>query len=71
MTEPELTSVLHRLIRLKFETQEPLTIMNRMGPSWVAEAFVRLRKAIDAGETITIETLWGPPGAPNLWRLKA
>ena len=68
MTEPELCQKLHTLIRLKFE-EAPSVVLARMGPQWQAMAYQRLRKAIDAGETITIETLWGTPLHPNLWRL--
>lgn len=69
MTEPELATTLHTLIRLKFN-EPPQQVINRMGPAWRAEACQRIRKAADAGETITIETLWGTPLHPNLWRLQ-
>jgi len=68
MTEPELCQKLHTLIRLKYE-ESPQVVINRMGPTWTARAYQLLRKADDAGETITIETLWGTPLHPNLWRL--
>lgn len=68
MTEPELCQKLHTLIRLKFD-EAPSVVLARMGQTWQAMAYQRLRKAIDAGETITIETLWGTPLHPNLWRL--
>ena len=69
MTEPELCQTLHQLIRLKYPDDNPVRFLNQMGPTYRAEAYQRLRKAIDAGETITIETLWGTPLHPTLWRL--
>jgi len=69
MTEPELTYTLHQLIRLKYPDEPPAKLINRMGPSWTGEAYARLRAAEANGETITIETLWGTPLHPTLWRL--
>jgi hypothetical protein len=71
ITEPELTAIFLRLIALKFETGNPTTILNRMGPTWRAYGMQTLRQAVERGDTITIETLWGTPNEPRHWRFKA
>lgn len=70
MTDDELHAVLLTLIKLKFETQNPSSVYHRMGPTWRQHAIGILRKAIDSGEAPTIETLWGTPKHPKVWRLK-
>ena len=67
MSEPKLTTMLHQLIRLKFD-ESPQAVLTRMGPAWRAEAYLRLREAIDSGEAVTIESLWGSPTHPKVWR---
>ena len=71
MTEPELTHVVHALVKLKFETADPIKIIHRMGPTWTAQLFTRVTAFVAArNEPPTITDIWGEPGAPNLWRLR-
>ena len=71
MTEPELTTVVHALVRLKFETKDAVRFMASMGPTWTAQLFTRVTAFVAArNEPPTITDIWGEPGSPNLWRLK-
>lgn len=69
MTDDQLNAMLLTLIKLKFETLSPATVYHRMGPTWRRHAIGILRKAVENGDTPTIETLWGTPNDPKIWRL--
>lgn len=64
MTDEETNAILLTLIRLHFETTDPVSVYNSMGPAWRAEGRRRIMKQIERGEEPSIAIF------ATKWRLK-
>jgi len=64
MTDEETNAILLTLIRLHFETTDPVSVYNSMGPAWRAEGRKRIREKISRGEAPSIAIF------ATKWRLK-
>lgn len=62
--DPKITAMLLTLIRLHFETADPASVYNSMGPAWRDEGRKRIREQLARGEAPSIAIF------ATKWRLK-
>jgi hypothetical protein len=60
----KINAMLLTLIRLHFETTDPVSVYNSMGPAWRAEGRKRIREQISRGDAPSIAIF------ATKWRLK-